>query len=84
MGFRDLSSARPPICCPSGPMAQFPLRHAVSEGFPAALLIFLFVSLSAPALLSVLCSLDSPDSPRVLSHAAFVSQLSQISDREAG
>lgn len=44
---------------------------------------FLFPSQAPAALLSLLWSLDLPDSPRLLSHGAFVAQLCQVCDREA-
>lgn len=43
---------------------------------------FLFPSQAPAALLSLL-SLYLPDSPRLVSHAAFVARLSQVHDREA-
>lgn len=84
MDFGDLSSAPPPpFVVHPVPWPGFLSRQAFSEGFPAALLIFIFVSLSGPCYFAFSAVFPwIPDSAGFLSDSAFVSQLSQMSGRE--
>ena len=79
MDFGDLSSAPPHLLSirSHGLISSF--RQAFSEGFPAALLISIFVSLSGPCCFAF--SAVFPDSPGFLSDTAFLSYLRSVIEK---